>query len=52
MAVNGIWHIALTIAGKTPTGLAFPRPMPGFWSSPVLLAASVYLWRSARRGVA
>ncbi len=51
MAVNGIGHIALTIAGKTPTGLAFARPMPGFWSSPVLLAASVYLWRSARRGV-
>jgi hypothetical protein len=52
MAVNGIWHIALTIAGKTPTGMVFTRPMPGFWSSPVLLAASVYLWRSARRGVA
>lgn len=52
MAVNGVAHIALTVAGQTPTGLVIARPMPGFWSSPVLLAASVYLWRSARTGVA
>ncbi len=49
MAVNAVGHIAMTISGQTPTGLVFNRPMPGFWSSPVLLAAAVYLWRSARR---
>ncbi len=48
MAVNAAGHIAFTIAGQTPTGLVFRRPMPGFWSSPVLLAASVWLWREAR----
>jgi hypothetical protein len=49
MAVNGLGHIGATIAGRTLTGLEFARPMPGFWSSPVLLAASVWLWRAARR---
>ena len=48
MAVNAVWHTALTIAGRTPTGMEFTRPMPGFWSSPLLLAASVWLWREAR----
>ncbi|MBA3975246.1 MAG: hypothetical protein C0504_13650 [Candidatus Solibacter sp.] len=49
MAVNAVWHTALTIAGHTPTGMEFTRPMPGFWSSPLLLAASIWLWREARR---
>jgi hypothetical protein len=49
MAFNAFWHMALTVAGKTPTGMEFTRPMPGFWSSPLLLAASIWLWREARR---
>ena len=48
MALNAVWLAALTIAGQTPTGMQFTRPMPGFWSSPLLLAASVWLWREAR----
>lgn len=49
MALNCIGHIALTIAGRTPTGMEFTRPMPGFWSSPVLIAASIWLWREAAK---
>lgn len=48
MAINAAGHVVLTIAGQTPAGLAFARPMPGFWSSPLLMAASVWLWREAR----
>jgi len=49
MAVNGLGHIAGTVAGRTFAEVQFPRPMPGFYSSPVLLAASVWLLVSARR---
>lgn len=49
MALNALQHVALTIAGRTPTGMEFTRPMPGFWSSPLLLAASVWLWREAAK---
>jgi len=46
-AVNGLVHIATTIAGRFPGGFEFARPLPGFWSSPILIAASVWLWRTA-----
>jgi hypothetical protein len=46
MLLNGIGHTAGTIAGRTVESVRFARPMPGFWSSPLLLATSVYmLWR-------
>ncbi len=47
MIVNGLGHITATIAGRTPFGVEFARPMPGFWSSFVLIPASIWLWREA-----
>jgi hypothetical protein len=43
MIGNAVVHTAGTIAGRTLPGISFRRPMPGFYSSPLLLAASVYL---------
>lgn len=43
MLINGIGHTLGTVAGQTLSSVRFPRPMPGFYSSPFLLAASVYL---------
>jgi hypothetical protein len=43
MLANGIGHILGTMFGRTVASVRFPRPMPGFYSSPLLLAASVYL---------
>jgi hypothetical protein len=47
MIVNGLGHIAATIAGRTPFGVEFARPMPGFWSSLVLIPVAIWLWRAA-----
>ncbi len=41
--VNALGHITGTIFGRTVASVRFPRPMPGFYSSPILLAAAVYL---------
>jgi hypothetical protein len=41
--VNALGHITGTILGHTVASVRFPRPMPGFYSSPFLLVASVYL---------
>ncbi len=43
MLLNGLGHTVGTILGRTVESVHFPRPMPGFYSSPALLAASVYL---------
>ncbi len=43
MILNGLGHTLGTIIGRTVASVRFPRPMPGFYSSPTLLAASVYL---------
>jgi hypothetical protein len=42
MFANGLAHTAGTIFGRTVSSVRFARPMPGFYSSPLLLAASVY----------
>jgi hypothetical protein len=42
MFANGLAHTAGTILGRTVSSVRFARPMPGFYSSPFLLAASVY----------
>jgi hypothetical protein len=47
MIVNGLGHIGATIIGRMPFGLEFARPMPGFWSSFVLIPVSIWLWRAA-----
>ena len=49
MIANGLGHTAGTVLGKTVASVSFPRPMPGFYSSPFLLAASVHLLIQLRR---
>ncbi len=49
MTLNGIGHTAGTIAGRTFASIRFPRPMPGFYSSPLLIAASIYVLIQLRR---
>jgi len=43
MMANAAGHTLGTMAGRTVSSVRFEGPMPGFYSSPVLLAASVYL---------
>lgn len=43
MFVNGMGHTLFTILGRTVAAVTFPRPAPGFYSSPFLLAASVWM---------
>ncbi len=43
MLANGLGHTLGTIFGRTVESVRFPRPMPGFYSSPFLLVASIYL---------
>jgi len=50
MFANGLGHILGTILGRTVASIRFPRPMPGFYSSPFLLLASVYLLYELARG--
>ncbi|MGH9702004.1 MAG: hypothetical protein ACRD4K_01410 [Candidatus Acidiferrales bacterium] len=49
MIANGLGHVAGTIMGRTAANIYFQRPMPGFYSSPFLLAASVYLLIQLKR---
>jgi hypothetical protein len=46
MFLNGAGHTLFTILGRTVASVTFPRPAPGFYSSPALLFAS--LWMIAR----
>jgi hypothetical protein len=49
MLLNGISHTVATIFGRTVSTVHFPRPAPGFYSSPLLLIASIYaLWQLRR----
>ena len=54
MLLNAVGHTLFTILGHTVSSVTFPRPAPGFWSSPLLAAASIYfLWELRRtRGMA
>ena len=51
MFFNGIGHTMVTILGHTVAGIQVSRPAPGFWSSPLLFAGSVWLmmrlWKTA-----
>jgi hypothetical protein len=49
MIGNGMGHVLGTIAGQTVASVSFPRPMPGFWSSPFLIAAAVWVLVELRR---
>jgi len=48
---NAMGHTVATILGHTVGSVTFPRPAPGFYSSPLLFIASVWLmvrlWRTA-----
>ena len=43
MLGNGLGHSLFTILGRTVPSVTFPRPAPGFYSSPFLLAASIWM---------
>ena len=51
MFFNGMGHTVFTILGRTVASVTFPRPAPGFYSSPFLFIGSVWLmlslWRTA-----
>ncbi|MBI4909800.1 MAG: hypothetical protein HY820_39650 [Acidobacteria bacterium] len=49
MIANAAGHTLGTIFGRTFAEVQFSRPMPGFYSSPLLLAASVYLMVQLRK---
>jgi hypothetical protein len=49
MIANAVGHTTGTLLGRTVASVHFPRPMPGFYSSPFLFAASVYLLLRLRR---
>ncbi len=55
MLLNGMGHTVFTVLGRTVASVQFPRPAPGFYSSPFLLIASIYLFvrlRVSRKGTA
>jgi hypothetical protein len=43
MLFNGLGHTLFTILGHTVPSVTFPRPAPGFYSSPLLLIGSAWL---------
>jgi hypothetical protein len=49
MFLNGLSHTLFSILGHTVAAVTFPRPAPGFYSSPFLLAASLWLMFRLRR---
>jgi hypothetical protein len=48
MIGNAVGHTAGSLLGHTTANVYFDRPMPGFWSSPFLFAASVWLLNQLR----
>jgi hypothetical protein len=53
MLLNGLGHTLATSFGRTASSVPIPRPAPGFYSSPLLFAGSIYLLirlRASRRG--
>lgn len=49
MLLNGIGHTATTIMGHTIASVSVARPAPGFYSSPFLFIASVWLMLQLRK---
>jgi hypothetical protein len=52
MLLNGLGHTLFTILGRTVSTVTFPRPAPGFYSSPFLLAASLWMIMRLRQTAA
>lgn len=49
MLFNGLGHTLATVLGRTVASVTFPRPAPGFYSSPLLLAAALWMIMRLRR---
>ena len=49
MICNAVGHTAATLLGRTVASVHVSRPAPGFYSSPALVIASVYLLIQLRR---
>ena len=49
MILNAGGHTLATIFGRTVDSVHFPRPAPGFYSSPLLVIAGIYLIVQLRR---
>ena len=49
MLLNAGAHTLATIFGQTVSSVTFPRPAPGFWSSPFMAVAAIYLLVQLRR---
>jgi hypothetical protein len=49
MLINAASHTLATVFGRTVASVTFPRPAPGFWSSPIMAAAAIYLLVELRR---
>jgi len=49
MLFNAAGHTLASIFGRTVASVTFPRPAPGFWSSPIMAAAAIYLLVQLRR---
>jgi len=49
MLLNAAAHTLATVFGRTVASVTFTRPAPGFWSSPVMAAAAIYLLYQLRR---
>lgn len=49
MLLNAGGHTLFSILGRTVASVTFPRPAPGFWSSPFMAGAAIYLLIQLRR---
>ncbi len=49
MFLNALGHTIGTILGQTVASVTFLRPAPGFYSSPLLFLASLWLMMRLRR---
>ena len=49
MLLNAMGHTLFTILGRTVPSVTFARPAPGFYSSPFLLAASLWMFARLRK---
>jgi hypothetical protein len=49
MIGNGVGHMVATTLGHTVSEVTFARPAPGFYSSPLLIAAAMWVIIELRR---
>ena len=47
--LNATGHTVATILGRTVSSVRFPRPAPGFYSSPLLFVAALWVLLQLRR---